>query len=561
MTLASDNVPNFRIGLVVRDSKVSKAIYDFVQWARNHRQLQITHLFLLPSVNDERALQTVGEQPPSDRFGSIASAFMFKVITAAERVLLSRNERYRAYLLPFDLHPLVAEVIHLSTSARTTGDKGGVSLVEMARINSFSLDLLIDFTNGTLPGGLASAARVGTISIRYGNDGFYRSAPSGFWEVYFQQDTTGFTLHRLVESGHGNGEIVFQGCIRTNYYYLLNRAALWDKSIHHLRTIVEEAARAGRLPDAVRDAPTFKKHHGFPSTGQSCVYLARLIRFVILKRYRRLMSIENQWNVAFLRSGWRNADFRRATAIANPPRRYLADPFLIAKDGQLFCFAEDYETREGRGSISVAELRDVGTNFVGIALAESFHLSFPYLFEYRGALYMCPETSEIREIRVYKCIEFPLRWCLERVIIKNISAVDTMLFERNGKWWMLTNVDSSESGDHESELHLFSAESPVSAHWTPHPQNPIMIDATRARNGGLIRDGDRLFRVGQYQGFDFYGKSTSVNEIIRLDEDEYVEQCVQTNLPDFQRGVLGTHHLHSVGETTVFDFVRLGRVR
>ena len=33
-------------------------------------------------------------------------------------------------------------------------------------------------------------------------------------------------------------------------------------------------------------------------------------------------------------------------------------------------------------------------------LHEPFHLSFPYLFEHDGALFMCPETSENRDIRI-----------------------------------------------------------------------------------------------------------------------------------------------------------------
>ena len=148
---------------------------------------------------------------------------------------------------------------------------------------------------------------------------------------------------------------------------------------------------------------------------------------------------------------------------------------------------------------------------------------------------MCPETSEKREIRIYKCLEFPLRWQLEKVIMKDVAAVDSILFEREGRWWMLTNIDPAQWGDFSMELHLFWANSPLDDHWTPHPLNPLIIDAARGRNGGVVKDGDRLFRVAQGQGFGMYGKRTSVNEIVVLNETEYVEKCICVISPTFRQ--------------------------
>ncbi len=107
---------------------------------------------------------------------------------------------------------------------------------------------------------------------------------------------------------------------------------------------------------------------------------------------------------------------------------------------------------------------------------------------------------------------------------------------------------------------LFFAESPVAEKWTPHLLNPIFVDASFARNGGLVWDGQSVFRVSQGQTFDFYGKRTRINQIVELTERDYVEVCIGEITPKFARGVLGTHHLHSNGKVTVFDFVTLSRV-
>ncbi|MEZ5649530.1 MAG: hypothetical protein R3E87_03165 [Burkholderiaceae bacterium] len=167
---------------------------------------------------------------------------------------------------------------------------------------------------------------------------------------------------------------------------------------------------------------------------------------------------------------------------------------------------------------------------------------------------MCPETHERGQIRVYVCTGFPLQWQLHTVLMDSVSAVDTMLFPRDGRWWMLTNLDACGTGDLCSELHLFHAASPLSREWTAHPMNPLIIDPRRARNAGLVRDGARLYRVSQRQGFERYGESVAIHEIEQLDTRRYRERTIRHIEPGIVDGATGTHHLHSTGRITVFDY-------
>ena len=265
-----------------------------------------------------------------------------------------------------------------------------------------------------------------------------------------------------------------------------------------------------------------------------------------------------RWNVAFVRSSWRNAALCHASIIENPPGHYLADPFLISRKESNFCYVEDYDNLAKRGKITAYALGPLGVTYLGVAVEESFHLSYPYMFEYQDELYMCPETSENGDIRIYKCHDFPLVWKLEKIIMKNVLAVDTMLIEKDGKWWMFTNIDPAKWGDFSLELCLYSAKSPLEDEWIPHPGNPFHIDASRTRNGGLIREGERIFRVAQAQGFDMYGRRCSVNEIIELNDQSFVEKRVCVISPAFKEGIVGTHHLHSNGNMTVVDFAHYG---
>lgn len=56
-----------------------------------------------------------------------------------------------------------------------------------------------------------------------------------------------------------------------------------------------------------------------------------------------------------------------------------------------------------------------------------------------------------------------------------------------------------------------------------------------------------------------YGKRTSINEVLELNEQAYVEHCVYEISADFKTGGAGTHHLHSNGTLTVLDIAHDGR--
>ena len=371
-----------------------------------------------------------------------------------------------------------------------------------------------------------------------------------FGEVYDRADTTRFSIVH-VDLLSAVPKVILNGRSQTQWYFLLNQAVLYQNAFRGLKSILNKMSNriAPELSPSLRFGST---QRGMPTVPQTSAYSAGLLFLLGKKVLRRVHKADVRWNVAFVREGWRDAVFSTASVIRNPESRYYADPFVLSRDGKDFCFVEDYDISAKKGSISVLSLEKANCIFLGTALCESFHLSFPFLFETEAGLYMCPESSQNSDIRVYKCVEFPLRWELAEIIMRNVSAADSMLFERNGKWWLFTNI--ATGGDHCTELSIFSSNSPTSVEWKPHSQNPVIMDASRARNGGLIRDGNRIFRVAQGQGFDFYGKRASVNEIVDLDDHKFIEETVCIVEPAFREGALGTHHLHSNGKITVFDF-------
>jgi hypothetical protein len=558
-----------RIGLLLDKATASKYVYDFANWTQNRRDLIVAHLILHPVSRSGRhptllgwLLNTLTRVKGVDLFRAIAylaSRMVFRIILKIERFLLSRAERYRDHLDEFDLSKIIPSQIVISPIVSTSGFVYRFGADDIEALKSLNLDLMIRCGGGILRGDILKAAKLGIISFHHADNRINRGVPAGFWEVFFRQDTTGFTIQRLTEELDG-GDVLMRGHVQTQYYYLLNQAALYDKSTYYLKSVVEKIAMSRMLPTILPKFPYSTRLFRFPNTIESVIYLAKLLGLIINNNLQKFLRLEYGWNVAFIRSHWRSAVLWRGLQLENPSFHYLADPFVVTQGGKEVCFVEEFSYRAQKGSIAAYALMDGASRRIGVALQESFHLSFPFVFEHKDELYMCPETSQNRDIRIYRCLEFPLRWTLQKIVMKDISAVDTIFLELNGKWWMFTNIDWSGCGDY-FELSIFSSDSPLSDSWVPHARNPIFVDAGRARNAGLVKDGHRYFRISQSQGFNTYGKKALINEITELTETSYSEIVASELLPNFKRGITAIHHLHSNGTTTVFDYARLSRIR
>ena len=161
--------------------------------------LQITHLILF-------------SPKPSTGASSSISRVLFKVVVAIERLFLLRNERHHDHLHEFDLSPLVQNTIRLNSIAGQENASRDYSDEDVRRVKALNLDLLITFDDAPR-GDILTTAKLGVISVCYGDNPVHRGDLAGFWEVYFREDTTGFSLQRLVGGGGaGVGDAVARSC-------------------------------------------------------------------------------------------------------------------------------------------------------------------------------------------------------------------------------------------------------------------------------------------------------------------------------------------------------------
>jgi hypothetical protein len=165
--------------------------------------------------------------------------------------------------------------------------------------------------------------------------------------------------------------------------------------------------------------------------------------------------------------------------LESPPSSFVADPFLVREGDLWFVFFELFNTASGKGEIGVAQSRDLcAWSYKGVALAESFHLSFPYVFKAGSDYYMVPESKKAGEIRLYKSLAFPMRWRFERSLIQGEFS-DATPFHWQKRWWIFANRAPYS-------LMIFSSTN-LRGPYTEHPASPIFAgDMSRARPAGRV---------------------------------------------------------------------------
>ena len=273
----------------------------------------------------------------------------------------------------------------------------------------------------------------------------------------------------------------------------------------------------------------------------------------VAKRATEKALTVDQWSIAYrfgAEDAWDGAleGFHRL----EPPKGWFwADPFPIQHAGRNYIFFEELPLGAAKAHISVVEVdRDGRASEPMKVLERDYHLSYPFLVEEDGQLYMIPETAGNGTVEVYRCEEFPARWKLERVLLRDVRCVDATIHRLGDRWWMFVNT-AVAGGEFNEELHLYSSDS-LLGDWQPHRKNPVKCDVRGARPAGsLFWNGNRLFRPGQICT-PLYGSGITVNRITRLTLDEYQEE-EDHRIEPREAGTLGIHTFNRAGDLTVTD--------
>jgi hypothetical protein len=213
------------------------------------------------------------------------------------------------------------------------------------------------------------------------------------------------------------------------------------------------------------------------------------------------------------------------TVLPDPGFRFYADPFPFIHQGRTCVFVEDLDHRSNKGVISVVPFgppRPTGP--AEPVLEEAWHLSYPFVFEQAGQIWMIPESSADRTVRLYRAERFPDRWVEEATLLSDIAASDATVIRHDGLFWMFAATRDG-FGSWSDTLSLFHAPRLLGP-WQAHPANPVLVDQAAARPaGGMVVRNGRLWRPVQ-DCTAGYGCGIGLAEVTRLDRERF-EQHVR----------------------------------
>jgi hypothetical protein len=549
-----------RVGIIVDSTSVSKQISDLITQSKQSENYEITALVI---NNVDRKTRNIFSQIYSyiHRRGlkKLINNVLFKTVCKIESYVVSRSSKFHNFYGKVKLNTEKFFTIDVKPNISKSGLVYRYGEEDIKRIKELDLDLLIRGGGGILRGDILDVCQNGVISFHHADNDINRGGPPGFWEVYDRNPRTGFVIQRLKNELDG-GDVLYKGFVSTSWFYSLNLAKLYEVANPFFFQVLDDITSEQQKLAVHDKTPYSYPLYTTPTVFQTLFYIVKTAGVLVSKISRKLQRKSFRWGVAYQFSEkWDDITLWRSEKIPNPKNRFLADPFVVKKNGSHYCFVEDLDYRTNRGSISAYKISSTSCDSMGVVLEEDFHLSFPFIFEYQNELYMCPETHEKGEIRVYKCIDFPTKWEFQKTLMSNVSAADTMIVNRDNVWWLFTNMDKSSVGDHGCQLHIFSANNPLSDKWVAHENNPVIFNPLVARNGGLIVSQNEIYRVYQRQGFDMYGEACGIARITSLTHNQYVEDIYSEIEPCFFKGIKGTHTYNFDSDLVVFDYVKVSK--
>lgn len=549
-----------RIGIIIDSTNVSKQLSDLILLSKNSNTYEITALVInsVERNNSNLAMQIISYIKKRG-FNKFINNVFFKAVFKVESNVVNCLCKFSNVYRKIKLNEECFDTIVVKPQISESGLVYRYDAEDVKRIKELHLDLLIRGGSGILRGSILDACPNGVISFHHADNEVNRGGPPGFWEVFERNPRTGFIIQRLKSELDG-GDVLYRGFISTSWFYSLNLATLYEVATPFFHHVLEDITSENPKLTVLEKRPYSYPLYTTPTIQQTLIYLLKTFHILGSKLGRKVQGKSFRWGVAYQFSEkWNDITLWRSQKIINPKNRYLADPFVIKKNGSHFCFVEDLDYNSNKGSISAYKITPTSCDSLGVVLEEDVHLSFPFIFEYETEIFMCPEIHQKREIRVYKCIDFPMKWEFHKTLMRDVSAADTIIFQRDESWWLFTNIDKSCVGDHGCQLHIFSANNPLSEEWVAHEKNPVIFDPLVARNGGLIVSENEVYRIFQRQGFDMYGEACGIARITDLTLTNYVEEIHSLIEPRFFTGIKGTHTYNFQSDLMVIDYVEVSK--
>lgn len=421
---------------------------------------------------------------------------------------------------------------------------------KLNHLKQYELDLVYSIDFSGEEENISEASGYGLWYIKFGSEKYAGIGPEGFWEVMENSAVTGsYLLARKNKPEY----ILYDGTtvsvpysVRNNFNFLAWKSSTY--LAHSLHWLTENSDYS------IHDFPIFSK----PTLYKPVLNNFRMVFLFVRNIFRYLASkLKRAKHFRLFFSGSKfSLDTLNTITFQQLPftdGSFLADPFVIEADGRHYIFFEEYVYSKNKGHISVIEINNKEISPPKVILDRSYHLSYPFVFSYLGNYYMVPETSSDNTVQLYKAKAFPYEWEFVMNLIENKQLIDVTIHFENGKWWLFALEQSHPAISANDQLFLFYSNDLFSSTWIPHPQNPIATHINNCRPAGrLFKHNNKLYRPSQNNASKQYGAGLKINEVIVLNEHQYLEKEV-LEIDTIALGLQACHHIDFSENFVVID--------
>lgn len=221
------------------------------------------------------------------------------------------------------------------------------------------------------------------------------------------------------------------------------------------------------------------------------------------------------------------------TIIEPKKDTYNADPFLYGP----YIFYESYDYDKGRIAYRILK-GNIYSDEV-ICLERPYHLSFPFIIEDEGEVYMIPETGQANCIEIYKAVKFPDTWERVKTLIPDVCAGDSVIYKKDYGYFLFTTIE----GDHKPII--YRADTLLGEYkkvWSSE-----ILNSRPA--GNMFEMNGTLYKPVQ-EGLENYGRAVIIKEVRFF---PYHEKEVARIEPDWAPNLIGCHTFNFNDDYMVVD--------
>jgi hypothetical protein len=434
-----------------------------------------------------------------------------------------------------------------------SSDPFNITESDLAKVNLLLLDIIYsaDF-DGESKENLSTVSRYGLWYIRFGFEKYAGASPLAFWEV---MDRSAVTGSYLLAKKNEEEKIIYEGTTRSVPFSVINnrRSIKW-KSSSYFPYRIRAVIASNKFFDK-KFSQTFVAPKARALTGNfNMIFL--FARNVSRYLFHKFQKKNGSFTVFISRNNFGPLNslspFFQQVPLAGDV--FYADPFVVESDDRYFIFCEEYSFKKKKANIVVIELgEEKKLSPPRTVLEKPYHLSYPFVFMHEGEYYMVPETSENHTVELYRAKNFPDNWEFVMNLAEGKQLIDVTLHFENGFWWMFANSPNHPFVSTNDQLFLFYSDDLFSKNWKSHPQNPIATHIGNCRPAGrLYKKDGKLFRPTQNNASEQYGFGLKFNEIVVMNENEYIEQEISSFNPG-NFGLKACHHIDFAGGIVVMD--------